>query len=44
MNEADFQQKNWQTGLYDGHYNKLKYIKKKYDPDKTFRASVARPG
>jgi hypothetical protein len=36
MNEADFQQKNWQSTFYGSNYNKLKDIKKKYDPEFLF--------
>ncbi|KAF2633887.1 FAD binding domain-containing protein, partial [Macroventuria anomochaeta] len=36
MNEADFQQKNWQTTFYGGNYEKLKQIKNKYDPNHIF--------
>jgi hypothetical protein len=36
MNEADFQQKNWQTTFYGPNYPKLKDIKKKYDPEFLF--------
>ena len=36
MNEADFQQKNWQSTFYGSNYKKLKQIKNKYDPDHVF--------
>ena len=36
MNEADFQQPNWQSTFYGTNYNKLKQIKKKYDPKDMF--------
>jgi FAD/FMN-containing dehydrogenase len=36
MNEADFQQKNWQSTFYGPNYAKLKDIKKKYDPESLF--------
>lgn len=36
MNEADFQQPNWQSTFYGTNYNKLKQIKNKYDPDHVF--------
>lgn len=36
MNEADFQQKNWQSTFYGSNYGKLKQIKKKYDPENVF--------
>lgn len=32
LNEADFQQKNWQNTFFGSNYNKLNAIKKKYDP------------
>lgn len=36
MNEADFQQPNWQNTFYGSNYAKLKSIKDKYDPDHVF--------
>ncbi|KAF9697449.1 hypothetical protein EKO04_004690 [Ascochyta lentis] len=36
MNEADFQQPNWQATFYGSNYNKLKQIKNKYDPNHVF--------
>ncbi|KZM21974.1 uncharacterized protein EKO05_0005035 [Ascochyta rabiei] len=36
MNEADFQQPNWQATFYGSNYNKLKQIKNKYDPKHVF--------
>lgn len=36
MNEADFQQKNWQTTFFGANYNKLRAIKAKYDPESIF--------
>ena len=36
MNEADFQQPNWQTTFYGSNYEKLKSIKNKYDPNHMF--------
>lgn len=36
MNEADFQQPNWQSTFYGPNYAKLKSIKKKYDPQDLF--------
>jgi hypothetical protein len=36
MNEADFQQKDWQNVFYGSNYGKLKQIKDKYDPEHVF--------
>ena len=36
MNEADFQQPNWQSVFYGSNYEKLKSIKNKYDPNHVF--------
>lgn len=36
LNEADFQQKNWQNTFFGANYPKLKAIKKKYDPKDLF--------
>ncbi len=36
LNEADFQQTNFQYVFYGKNYAKLKAIKKKYDPLDTF--------
>ena len=36
LNEADFQQPNWQSTFFGDNYNKLKTIKKKYDPQDVF--------
>lgn len=36
MNEADFRQPNWQTAFFGENYDKLKSIKKKYDPKDVF--------
>lgn len=36
MNEADFQQKDWKSTFYGGNYDRLKQIKKKYDPQDLF--------
>jgi len=33
MNEADFQQPNWQEELFGGNYGRLLEIKKRWDPD-----------
>lgn len=36
LNEADFQQKNWQSTFFGNNYAKLRSIKKKYDPNDVF--------
>lgn len=36
INEADFQQKDWQDVFYGSNYRKLLAIKRKYDPDGLF--------
>lgn len=41
INEADFQQQNWQETFYGANYKKLLKIKKKYDPEHLFYATVA---
>ncbi|KAF2843079.1 6-hydroxy-D-nicotine oxidase [Patellaria atrata CBS 101060] len=41
VNEADFQQPNWQQVFYGSNYNKLLSIKKKYDPYSIFYALEA---
>ncbi|KAM0269563.1 hypothetical protein ACHAPA_004136 [Fusarium lateritium] len=41
INEADFQQLNWQETFYGANYDKLLEIKKKYDPESFFYATVA---
>ncbi|KAI1358100.1 hypothetical protein F5Y08DRAFT_333400 [Xylaria arbuscula] len=41
LNEADFQQPNFQRTIYGSHYEKLRSIKKKYDPDDLFYAVTA---
>jgi FAD/FMN-containing dehydrogenase len=41
INEADFQQRNWQETFYGANYDKLLQIKKKYDPEHLFYATVA---
>ncbi|SPJ76039.1 probable isoamyl alcohol oxidase [Fusarium torulosum] len=41
INEADFQQLNWQDNFYGANYDKLLKIKKKYDPESFFYATVA---
>ncbi|KAJ4985321.1 isoamyl alcohol oxidase (FAD binding domain-containing protein) [Stagonosporopsis vannaccii] len=40
VNEADFNQKNWQTEFWGSNYNKLLSIKKKWDPSSLFYATV----
>ncbi|KAL8735469.1 MAG: hypothetical protein Q9181_002812 [Wetmoreana brouardii] len=41
MNEADFQQPDYQAQFYGSNYPALKSIKKKYDPDDLFYATAA---
>ncbi|KAK0702405.1 hypothetical protein B0H67DRAFT_614299 [Lasiosphaeris hirsuta] len=41
LNEANFQQANWQTQFYGSSYNRLKQIKKKYDPKGLLYATTA---
>ncbi|KAI1409211.1 FAD-binding domain-containing protein [Hypoxylon sp. FL1857] len=41
MNEADFQQTNWQETFFGVNYPELLRIKKKYDPDNILYATVA---
>ncbi|KAK4453107.1 putative isoamyl alcohol oxidase [Podospora aff. communis PSN243] len=41
MNEADFQQPNFQREFFGSNYNQLLGIKRKYDPDSFFYASKA---
>lgn len=36
MNEADFQQPNWQSTFFGENYAKLRTIKRKYDPESLF--------
>ena len=36
MNEADFQQPNWQEELFGKNYGKLLEIKEKWDPNQLF--------
>lgn len=38
LNEADFNQPNWQSTFYGDNYAKLTSIKNKYDPNHTFYA------
>jgi FAD/FMN-containing dehydrogenase len=41
LNEADFQQLNWQEDFYGSNYERLRKVKKKYDPDNLFYATTA---
>ncbi|RWA13037.1 hypothetical protein EKO27_g2078 [Xylaria grammica] len=41
LNEADFQQPNFQRTIYGDHYEKLQSIKRKYDPEGIFYAVTA---
>lgn len=41
LNEADFNQPNWQTAFYGKNYDRLREIKAKYDPDDVFYATTA---
>lgn len=41
INEADFQQHNWQETFYGVNYEKLLKIKRKWDPENFFYATVA---
>ena len=41
LNEADFQDRNWQQNFYGSNYKKLRNIKKQYDPDDLFYATTA---
>ncbi|KAI0836946.1 FAD-binding domain-containing protein [Hypoxylon sp. FL0890] len=41
MNEADFQQSNWQETFFGVNYPELLRIKKKYDPNNLLYATVA---
>ncbi|KAJ8117659.1 hypothetical protein OPT61_g1198 [Boeremia exigua] len=40
VNEADFNQKNWQTTFWGSNYKQLLSIKKKWDPSSLFYATV----
>ncbi|KAI0886933.1 FAD-binding domain-containing protein [Annulohypoxylon maeteangense] len=40
MNEADFQQSNWQETFFGANYPELRRIKAKYDPDSLLYATV----
>ncbi|KAI0411230.1 hypothetical protein F5X98DRAFT_384223 [Xylaria grammica] len=41
LNEADFQQPDFQRTIYGDHYEKLRSIKRKYDPEGIFYAVTA---
>lgn len=41
LNEANFQQKDWKENFYGSNYNRLRRIKKKYDPKDLFYATTA---
>jgi hypothetical protein len=41
LNEADFQQRNWQEDFYGSNYKRLRSVKKKYDPNDLFYATTA---
>ncbi|KAI0896946.1 FAD-binding domain-containing protein [Annulohypoxylon nitens] len=41
LNEADFQQPNFQSVFYGDHYDRLLQIKRQYDPDDIFYAKTA---
>ena len=41
LNEADFQQRNWQKDFYGVNYKKLRKVKAKYDPNDLFYATTA---
>ena len=41
LNEANFQQPDYQTAFYGGNYDRLLQIKDKYDPDQIFYALTA---
>jgi hypothetical protein len=41
LNEADFNQPNWQETFYGPNYDKLLSIKQKYDPDGIFWGKTA---
>ena len=41
LNEANFQQRNWQEDFYGSNYEKLGSVKKKYDPSNLFYATTA---
>ena len=41
LNEADFNQPNWQTIFYGNNYEYLRQIKDKYDPEEIFYGITA---
>ncbi len=41
INEADFQQPNWQNTFFGGNYKRLLSVKRKYDPKALFYNSIA---
>lgn len=41
LNEANFQQRDWQTEFYGANYPRLLEVKKKYDPESLFYATQA---
>ncbi|KAM5349764.1 hypothetical protein ACJ41O_006269 [Fusarium nematophilum] len=41
MNEADFQQKDWQETFFGANYNRLLKVKRKYDPEGLLYATAA---
>lgn len=41
LNEANFQQSNWQEDFYGSNYEKLRSVKKKHDPSDLFYATTA---
>ncbi|KAI8964617.1 FAD-binding domain-containing protein [Daldinia sp. FL1419] len=41
LSEADFQESDFKTTFYGGHYDKLLAIKQKFDPDSIFYAKTA---
>lgn len=41
LNEADFNQPNWQKTFYGSNYPRLLSIKQRYDPDGIFWAKTA---
>lgn len=41
LNEADFLEPDWQQSFYGANYERLKAIKRKYDPNSIFYATTA---